>query len=90
MYLFDKKILIFGMGISGKGVAKLLSDNNISMVLYDADASADLEAVKAEIGLDPETKTITGELKEEDLAGIDVLALSPGISVDSALLFSER
>ncbi len=51
MELNGKKILIFGMGVSGKGVAKLLSHLDVSMVLYDGNTDLDKEALLNELNL---------------------------------------
>ena len=81
MDLAGKTVLIYGLGISGKGVASLLKRANVPMVLYDGNAGYDVKTLLEELGLAPDTKTILGDLKAEDLKGIDVLALSPGVSV---------
>ena len=81
MELNGKKILIFGMGVSGKGVAKLLSHLDVSMVLYDANTELDKEALLNELHLSGRAEVVTGELTEASFDGIDVLALSPGISI---------
>ena len=53
------------------------------MVLYDGNTGLDKEQLLEELGLSKETKVLLGELKEDDLNGIDILALSPGISAGS-------
>ena len=80
MNLNGKTNLIYGMGISGKGVASLLKAHDASLILYDGNEKLDKEALLAELDLTGKARVITGKLKEEDLAGVDVLALSPGIS----------
>lgn len=69
------------MGISGKGVARLLKSHDNTLILYDANEALDPDALKNELSLDPEVQVLTGALKREDLTGVDVLALSPGVSV---------
>ena len=81
MELNGKKILIFGMGVSGKGVAKLLSHLDVSMVLYDGNTDLDKEALLNELNLKGRAEVVTGELNEKSFEGIDILALSPGISI---------
>ena len=80
MELTGKTILVYGMGISGKGAAKLLASAGISMVLYDGKADLDTKALLEELKLPEETKVLTGEITSMDLEGIDLLVLSPGIS----------
>ena len=77
-----KTVLVYGLGISGRGIVRLLEQNNISMVLFDANVDLDTDAFMSEYGL-KDTKFIKGSLKAEDLAGIDILALSPGISINA-------
>ncbi|MCQ2512156.1 MAG: UDP-N-acetylmuramoyl-L-alanine--D-glutamate ligase [Lachnospiraceae bacterium] len=81
MELKNKKIMIFGMGVSGKGVARLLKSQGSSMVLYDGNEELDKEALLKELDLEGKAEVVTGSLTEESFAGIDVLALSPGISI---------
>ena len=83
MELNGKKILIFGMGVSGKGVAKLLSHLDASMVLYDGNTDLDKEALLNELNLKGRAEVVTGELNEKSFEGIDILALSPGISINA-------
>lgn len=80
MKLDGKTILIYGMGISGKGVAALLKNHENFLVLYDANEELDKEALLNELGLSDKAKVITGKLMAEDLYGVDILALSPGVS----------
>ena len=77
-----KTVLVYGLGISGRGIVRLLHQNNISMVLYDANVDLDTDAFMSEYGL-KDTRFIKGSLKAEDLEGIDILALSPGISINA-------
>ena len=83
MELNGKKILIFGMGVSGKGVAKLLSHLDVSMVLYDGNTELDQEALLEELQLKGRAEVVTGELTKASFNGIDVLALSPGVSINA-------
>ena len=83
MELNGKKILIFGMGVSGKGVAKLLSHLDVSMVLYDGNTDLDKEALLNELNLKGRAEVVTGELNEKSFEGVDILALSPGISINA-------
>ncbi len=80
MKLDGKTILIYGMGISGKGVATLLKNHDNFLILYDGNEELDKEALLDELGLAEKAKVITGQLKEEHLKEVDILALSPGVS----------
>ncbi len=83
MELCNKKIMIFGMGVSGKGVARLLKSQGSDMVLYDGNEELDKEALLKELDLDGKAEVITGSLTEDSFEDIDILALSPGISVNA-------
>ena len=74
-----KKTLIYGMGLSGKGAARLLAAQGKELVLFDKNENIDMEAVKAEIGTE-DAVCITGLLKKEDLENVETMVLSPGVS----------
>lgn len=86
MNLKDKSVLVYGMGISGKGAAKLLAGEGVcaKVTLYDRNerlgADPDKGALLKEVNLPEDTRVLTGDLHEADLEGIDVLVLSPGVS----------
>ena len=74
-----KKTLVYGMGLSGKGVAKLLDKQGKSLVLYDKNENIDMEGIAADLGIEG-ASYITGALKKEDLADVETMVLSPGVS----------
>ena len=74
-----KKTLVYGMGLSGKGAARLLAAQKKELVLFDKNENIDMEAVKAEIGI-KDAFCITGSLKKEDLKDVETMVLSPGVS----------
>ncbi len=78
-----KKVLIYGMGISGKGVAALLKKHDASLILFDSNENLDKEALLAELELSGRAEAVTGKMTEETLKGVDILALSPGVSIDA-------
>ena len=98
MNLKDKHVLVYGMGISGKGAAKLLAGDGVcaKVTLYDRNeqlgADPDKGDLLRETSLPADTHVITGTLQEADLDGIDVLVLSPGVSVNApdALMAKEK
>lgn len=81
MELEQKTILVYGMGISGKGVASLLKNHENTLILYDGNEKLDRAALLKELDLTGKARVITGKLQEADLQGVDILALSPGVSV---------
>ena len=83
MNLNGKTILIYGMGISGKGVAALLKNHDASLVLFDSNEEIDKEALLKELDLSGKAKVETGKMTKEMLKGVDILALSPGVSINA-------
>ena len=71
------------MGISGKGVAALLKEHNADLILFDSNENLDKEALLSELGLNGKAKVVTGKMTEEVLEGVDILALSPGVSINA-------
>ncbi len=83
MELKNKSIMIFGMGISGKGVAHLLKNEGCALTLYDSNEQLDENALLKELDLLGKAKVIKGNLNKENFKGIDILVLSPGISINA-------
>ncbi len=83
MELKNKSIMIFGMGISGKGVAHLLKNEGCVLTLYDSNIDLDDETLLKELDLLGKAKVKKGELTKEDFKDIDILTLSPGISINA-------
>jgi len=85
MGIFDteekKTFLVYGMGISGKGVAQLIHRMGSALILFDKNEKLDTAGVLEETGLPADTPFILGGLGPEDMDRFDILALSPGVSV---------
>jgi len=79
----NKKVLVYGMGISGKGLARLLHKASVEMVLCDDNEKLDKKALLDELGFDSDIEVLTGGFTEKDLEKTDILAISPGISVNA-------
>ncbi len=79
----EKTYLIYGMGVSGRGLARLLNSQNRKMMLFDSNEELDMEAVKKEQGLPGDTPAVQGKLDSGILEDIDVLAISPGVPIDA-------
>lgn len=78
----NKKVLVFGSGISGIGACKLLGTVGREVILYDGNVSLDPEEIKRQIGEDTRTKVILGELPEEVIQTLDLVVISPGVPTD--------
>ena len=74
----NKKVLIFGIGISGIAAAKLLN-GVCDIILYDSNKNAN---ITDSILKDFSGTVILNELKDEDIASVDFAVLSPGVPTD--------
>ena len=77
MNLNNKKVLVAGLGISGKGAVDLLIGLGADIFLYDSNKEAGTSF------FEDDSKIFLGEFKKEILANIDYMVLSPGISIYS-------
>lgn len=87
-YLDDKKILIAGAGISGRGAAMLLGRTMYDAAIYDGNVELNTRDL---IDMMPETMELTFELgpwKDELADKYDILILSPGIPMTSPIVVS--
>lgn len=82
MELKDKKVLVFGAGISGVGSCQLLTDKGAEVVLYDGNKNLNVEATKEQIGTDRAVRVVTGDFPEELLESLDLVVMSPGVPTD--------
>ncbi|MGI6072691.1 MAG: UDP-N-acetylmuramoyl-L-alanine--D-glutamate ligase [Lachnospiraceae bacterium] len=76
----DYKYLIYGMGVSGKGVAMLLHRLGACVGLFDSNEKLNMAELAAELCLDEDTEIFQGRLNAEDVKEYDIITLSPGIS----------
>ena len=75
----NRSVAILGMGATGLSVARYLSVKGVSFSLFDSRAEPPtLAEVTANY---PTTKIITGPFRNEMLVGIDLVVVSPGISL---------
>lgn len=82
--LVKRNIVIFGMGATGISVARYLSDIGADFSFADSRrAPANLSKVK---GLYPSTNITVGEFTDEILLDIDLIVVSPGISLSEPVL----
>ena len=92
MDLKDKKVLVFGSGISGEAAAGLLMREGSDIVLYDGNDKLDADRIKSEIleetqdteyGRFPGTVSVVlGEFPENLLDKLDLVVMSPGVPTD--------
>lgn len=84
MDMKDKKVLVFGSGISGVAASRLLLSQGAEVVLYDGNTSADAARIESEICGDGQThvQVVLGELPEELLDSLNLVIISPGVPTD--------
>ncbi len=72
----DKKVLVFGSGISGIGACNLLEQVGKQVILYDGNTSLDVSNMKVN------AEIILGELPEEVMDTLELVVMSPGVPTD--------
>lgn len=77
-----KKVLVAGSGKSGIAAAKLLLTKGSDVILYDGNEKLDPEKLKQNFAADASLEILLGGLKAEDLEGVDLAVISPGIPLD--------
>ena len=90
MEVKGKKVLVFGLGISGIGAGKILERQGAEVVLYDGNKQLMEEKVRQQSGADSNAKIIIGEFPEEILAELDMTVLSPGVPTDLPVIEKMR
>ncbi len=80
MELKEKKVLVFGAGISGESAAVLLVREGARVILYDGNEKLDKAKIRESI---PENaEIILGAFPEEILDELDLTVISPGVPLD--------
>ena len=86
----NKKVLVFGSGISGIGACQLLEAVGKEVVLYDGNTSLNPEEMKRQIGEGTKAEIILGELSEEVMETLDFVVMSPGVPTDLPIVNKMR
>ena len=79
------KILVIGSGISGVGATNLLKSKGKTPVLFDANTSIDVAALRQKL-ISPEIEIVLGEVSRELEAELEKVVLSPGVPLDIPLV----
>ena len=90
MEVKNKKVLVFGLGISGIGAGKILEAHGADVVLYDGNQKLTEEKVRKQLGEDSNAKIVIGEFPEEILENLDMTVLSPGVPTDLPVIEKMR
>lgn len=86
----NKKVLVFGSGISGIGATRLLEAVGKQVVLYDGNTSLDPEKMKAQIGENTKAEIVLGELSDEVIESLEMVVMSPGVPTDLPIVNKMR
>ena len=92
----EKKVLVFGSGISGESACRLLLREGAEVVLYDGNDRLDREEILAKIS--PEegqnVEILLGELTGQQLEGLldelSLVVMSPGVPTDLPIVEQMR
>jgi len=84
----NKKTLVAGMGISGIQAANLLIGKGEDVILYDGNASKDLEPVRSAVP--GEWEAVLGEMTDEVIDRTEACVISPGISTEAPFAIKLR
>lgn len=86
----NKKVLVFGSGISGIGATRLLESVGKEVILYDGNTSLDPEKMKSQIGEGTNVEIVLGELSDEVIASLEMVVMSPGVPTDLPIVNKMR
>ncbi|MGN0334070.1 MAG: UDP-N-acetylmuramoyl-L-alanine--D-glutamate ligase [Lachnospiraceae bacterium] len=86
MELRDKKVLVYGTGISGISAAALLEAAHAQVILYDENDKLKKEDVKAKLPAGSKARIVLGVLAESMIESLDLVVLSPGVPLDLPII----
>lgn len=82
MDMNQKKILVFGSGISGIGACRLLESKGEEVILYDGNENLDPKELRSQLGEESKAQIILGALEKEVADGLKLVVISPGVPTD--------
>ena len=68
MEVKNKKVLVFGLGISGIGAGKILEEHGADVILYDGNQKLTEEKVRKQLGKESKASIVTCLLYTSDAA----------------------
>lgn len=78
----NKRVLVFGSGISGIGAVKLLEKRNAKVVLYDGNEKLEKSEIRKRLGSESSCEIVLGELSDTIISNLDLVVMSPGVPLD--------
>ena len=82
MKLDKKTVLVFGTGLSGISAVGFLENITDKIIVYDTNASLDIDTIREKLTDSFTGEIVLGELKEEYLDTVSLAVLSPGVPTD--------
>ena len=86
MNLQNKKVLVFGTGISGIAAANLLEDQGACPVLFDGNTQLKEADVREKLPAGSKAEIMIGDLSEDTMSELALVVLSPGVPTDLPLV----
>ena len=86
MNLKNKKVLVFGTGISGIAAVNLLEDQGACPVLFDGNTQLKEADVREKLPAGSKAEIIIGDLSEDMISELALVVLSPGVPTDLPLV----
>lgn len=80
---FNKRVVVAGAGKSGVGAAKLLLKHGAEVIVYDQNDKTDKLEVLHKLGDYEKAGVVIGKLEDALLDTVDLMVISPGISVEA-------
>lgn len=90
MEVKGKKVLVFGLGISGIGAGQILERHGAEVIMYDGNQKLTEKKIKKQLGEDSSAKIVIGDFPEEVLEKLDMTVLSPGVPTDLPVIEKMR
>ncbi len=82
---FHKKVLIAGAGKSGVCAARLLQKKGTDIVFYDGNKDVDIDDLLSKLESRDNVSVVLGDINDVILSDIDLMIISPGISIESEI-----
>ena len=90
MNIDNKKVLVVGTGISGVAATQLLAEKGISTVLFDGNKDLNTREFFEKNPQISDVPIILGDLSDEQMNGIDIAVLSPGVPTDIPMVLAMK
>ena len=82
MQLKDKRVLVFGAGLSGVSATRLLQKEGAFVVLFDGNTELKISNFQDKFNIEHNFELVLGTLTDAQMDSIDLLVVSPGVAVD--------